>query len=89
MRFPPQHSLVECHWVDVVGQINSELSKCVPAKCVTVGRLIKIEKDYIVIASSIYEGEGEDPTIDGCALPLQLILKCRKVTSPKCIGKAQ
>ena len=81
MRFPPQHSLVECHWVDVVGVINSELSKCIPAKCVTVGRLIRVEKDFIVIASSIYEGEGDDPTIDGCALPHGLILRLRKITS--------
>jgi hypothetical protein len=73
MRLPKLNTLVEVTWWDIVGLINDRLSRLKPQRCVTTGRLLRVEAEYIVIATSIYEGEGEDPTIDGCAIPLGCI----------------
>ena len=56
-----------------MGEINGPMKKLKPQRCKTVGWLQRVEKDYIVIATSIYEGEGDDPTIDGCAIPIGCI----------------
>lgn len=70
MRLPKVGALVEVAWWDITGDINNRLSRFRPQRCITTGHLLRIEKDFIVIATSVYEGEGEDPTIDGCAIPL-------------------
>ncbi len=80
MRLPKMNSLVECVWHDIVGAINSKLQEITPQKCTTYGILIKVEKDHIVLASSIYEGEGrKNPTVDGTAIPLGCIESIRRV----------
>lgn len=79
MRLPARHSLILCHWRDIVGQINSPLSESKPQACKTVGWLARVEPDYIVIATSVYEGEGDNPTIDGCAIPLGCVTSVRKL----------
>ena len=50
-----------------------------PQRCKTVGWLARVEKDYIVIATSIYEGEGDNPTIDGCAIPLGCVESVKRL----------
>jgi hypothetical protein len=79
MRLPKLSTLIVCKWMDIVGQINSPLSESKPQRCKTVGWLARVEKDYIVIATSIYEGEGDNPTIDGCAIPLGCIESVKRV----------
>lgn len=79
MRLPKLYSLVVCRWWDIVGQINDPLRKLEPQPCRTVGWLARVEKNYIVIATSIYEGEGEDPTVDGCAIPLGCVESVKRV----------
>jgi hypothetical protein len=79
MRLPKLSTLIVCKWMDIVGQINSPLSESKPQRCKTVGWLARAEKDYIVIATSIYEGEGDNPTIDGCAIPLGCIESVKRV----------
>ena len=79
MRLPKLSTLIVCKWMDIVGQINSPLSESKPQRCKTVGWLARTEKDYIVIATSIYEGEGDNPTIDGCAIPLGCIESVKRV----------
>ncbi len=62
-----------------MGEINGPMKKLKPQRCKTVGWLQRVEKDYIVIATSIYEGEGDDPTIDGCAIPIGCIESVKKL----------
>jgi len=62
-----------------VGEINGPMKKLKPQRCKTVGWLQRVEKDYIVIATSIYEDEGDDPTIDGCAIPIGCIESVKKL----------
>lgn len=79
MRLPKEGTLLEVTWWDIVGQINDRLSRLRPQRCTTTGHLLRIEKDYIVIATSVYEGEGEDPTIDGCAIPLGCVESVKRL----------
>ncbi len=79
MRLPRLQSLCFVSWWDIVGQINEPMRKLTPQRCKTVGWLQRVEKDYIVIATSIYEGEGDDPTIDGCAIPIGCIESVKKL----------
>ena len=79
MRLPKLNALCHVVWHDIVGQINSPLSESKPQRCKTVGWLARVEKDYIVIATSIYEGEGDNPTIDGCAIPLGCIESVKRL----------
>lgn len=79
MRLPKLNALCEIWWVDIVGGINEPMRKIVPQRCKTVGWLQRVEKDYLVVASSIYEGEGDDPTIDGCAIPLGCIESVKRL----------
>ena len=81
MKLPKLGTLVEVTWWDCVGQINERLSGLAPQRCATVGRLLKAEAEYIVIATSIYEGEGADPTIDGCAIPLGCVEGIKRLKS--------
>ena len=79
MRLPKLYTLIECRWIDIVGQINEPLMSSKPQRCKTVGWLARVEKDYIVIATSSYEGEGENPTIDGCAIPLGCVESVKRL----------
>lgn len=85
MKLPPLNSLVVCHWSDVVGGINLHLSELKPEGCVTIGRLSRIEKDYIVLTSSIYEGNQSDPVVDGTAIPRGIVVKIStKISTVNC-----
>lgn len=79
MRLPKLDSLCHVTWWDICGYINDPLSKVKPVRCVTVGWLIRIEKNYIVIASSIYDGDESDKTIDATALPVGCIESVKRV----------
>ena len=63
MTLPKLNSIIECRWMDVVGDINGTLSTIKPQGCVTIGRLARIESDYIVITSSVYESDDDDPVL--------------------------
>lgn len=82
MRLPPKMSFILCIWTDITGGINLEQSKIRPVKCSTVGWLLEIKKDYILIASSIYEGDDEEKVIDGTAIPLGCINQIKRLKRP-------
>jgi len=72
VRFPKTGTLVEVHWLDAVGYIGTSQAEAIPSKCNTVGWLVSVKDDHIVIATSIYEdGTGGDYTV----LPLGMITK--------------
>ena len=79
MRLPKLDTLIQVTWWDIVGAINERSRRIEPQRCVTIGRLLRVEKDYILVASSIYEGEGEDPTVDGTAIPLGVCESIKRV----------
>lgn len=79
MRLPRLNSLCAVRWHDITGWINEPMRKAKPQPCKTVGWLVRAEKNYLVVATSVYEGEGDDPTIDGCAIPLGCIESVKKL----------
>ena len=78
MRIPKRGTLVKIFWADIVGGINQPERKIVPQNCTTVGWIQRVEPEYLVIASSVYEDDDEQ-TIDGCAIPLGCILKVTRL----------
>lgn len=56
-------------WMDCAGYVNVPLSLAKPLSCWSEGILVRQEKDYIVLASSQYLNEGNDPTGDYTAIP--------------------
>lgn len=72
VRIPKLGALICATWLDAVGYIGTSQSEAKPAKCNTVGWLVAVNDDHIVIATSIYDdGSGGDYTV----LPLGMITK--------------
>jgi len=59
---------VKVQWLDPAGYVQDELSKVKPFPCVTVGVLLKIHKQFIIVASSQYAEVEKDPTVDATAI---------------------
>lgn len=78
MRIPKPGTLVKIVWADIVGGINQPMRKIVPQNCKTVGWVQRVEEDYVVVASSIYQ-DDVDETIDGCAIPIGCILEIARL----------
>ena len=68
MKMPKVGALVRVEWVDIVGGINEPLSRVVPQSCWSIGVLIRLERDFIVLASSQFIDDGKDPTGDYTAI---------------------
>ena len=69
MRLPRLNSLCVVRWHDITCWINEPMRKAKPQPCKTVGWLVRVEKNYIVVATSVYEGEGDEV----CGYDLELI----------------
>ena len=68
MKIPKVGALVRVEWVDIVGGINEPLSRVVPQACWSIGVLIRVESDFIVLASSQFIDDGKDPAGDYTAI---------------------
>jgi len=59
---------VKVQWLDPAGYVQSELSKVKPCMCVTVGVLMRVHDQFIIVASSQYAEDDKDPTVDATAI---------------------
>ena len=66
-------------WMDCCGYVNAPLSAAVPLPCWSEGVLVKNTKQYVVLASSQYRNEGEDPTGDYIAIPKGTVAKIKRL----------
>ena len=55
-------------WLDPTGYIQARLKDCKPSKCLTQGVLVKIEKRFVVIASSQYADDPTEQIVDATAI---------------------
>ena len=62
------------HWLDAAGYMMEDLVKAKPCLCKTVGWVMKIEKDHIVLASSYYP-DDKDEHGDFCVLPKGMVTR--------------
>ena len=67
--------LVQCAWLDAAGYIGSDQAEAKPAACNTVGWLMSVNSDHIVLSSSIYEDGSGDWTV----LPVGMITHIKEV----------
>lgn len=67
-------------WLDAAGHMMEDLPNAKPSACLTVGWAKSLEKDYVVLASSLYkDSEHGDFTV----LPLGMIQKVTLVKEGK------
>ena len=78
-RFPKIGTRVHVEWQDICGYTNAALSTAEPAACWSEGLLVKNTRDHIVLASSQYQGEGDDPIGDYTAIPKGVVTKVSKL----------
>ena len=78
-RWPPTGTRVHCEWLDICAFVNSPKSTAEPAACWSEGILVKKTKSYIVLASSQYRGEGDDPVGDYTAIPIGVVTKVKRL----------
>ena len=62
-RLPKKGTLVQIEWIDATGYINVEGDIPKPANCSTVGWIHATKKDYVVLASSLYQDNVGDFTV--------------------------
>jgi len=63
MRLPKKGTLVQVEWIDATGYINVEGDTPKPSACSTVGWIHATKKDYVVLASSLYQDNVGDFTV--------------------------
>ena len=70
-KLPPIGSRVVCRWQDIVGYINEPMHRVKIADVWTEGKLVKANKEFLVIATSQYidDGPPEDTLGDYTAIP--------------------
>jgi len=78
-RWPKIGTRIHVEWLDITGHINAPLSEALPASCWTEGILVKNTIDYVVLASSQYRGEGDNPTGDYTCVVKGVVTKVRKI----------
>ena len=71
---------VRVEWIDIVGVVNDALSKAVPQACWSEGVLVRVEPEFLVLASSQFINDGDDPADDYTAIVLGCI---KSITSIK------
>ena len=59
---------MKVQWLDPAGYVQSELSKVKPCICITIGVLMRVHKQFIIVASSQYPEDEKDPTVDATAI---------------------
>ena len=64
-------------WIAIVGLVNDGLSKAVPAPCWSEGLRVRVEKDFIVLASSMYGDSPDDPVGDYTVIVIGCIKRIR------------
>ena len=69
---------VVVEWLDPAGYVQELLSKVKPCQCVSRGVLVRIEADYIVVASGQYPEDEGDPTVDATAITRGCITLIRR-----------
>jgi len=71
-KFPPTGSRVRVLWQDIVAFTNQPLKDAAVADVWTEGKLVKVEAEFLVIATSQYiDDEPVDQTLgDYVAIPL-------------------
>ena len=67
-RIPKIGTRVRVEWLDIVGGVNERLSRMTPQACWSEGVLVRVEPEFIVLASSQYLDDGRDPTGDYTAI---------------------
>ncbi len=78
-KLPKLGTRVHVEWIDICGYVNVPLSCAQTVQCWSEGLIIKNTKDHIVLASSQYRGEGDDPVGDYTAIPKGVIVKVKKI----------
>jgi hypothetical protein len=66
-------------WLDPAGYVQELLSKVKPCPCVSIGVLVRVEHDHIVVASGAYLEDDSDPTVDATAISRGCITLMRRV----------
>ena len=74
-RFPAVGSRCRVLWQDIVGYINRPMSEAKIADCWTEGKLVRVETDFLVIATSQYidDAPADETLGDYTAIPLGAI----------------
>ena len=75
VKLPKIGSLCRFTWLDAVGYIGVDADEPRPASCITVGWLKSVEKDYILVATSLYTDGSGDFTV----LPIGILTAVHKV----------
>ena len=80
MNLPKIGSRCRVVWDDIVGGISEPLSRIVPCACWTEGVIVRVEENFIVLATSQFIEDTKDPVGDYTAIPIGCIrtIKRRK-----------
>ena len=78
-RWPKLGTRVHVEWMDCAGYVNVPCSLAKTLPCWSEGILVRTETDYIVLASSQYRNEGNDPTGDYTAIPAVWIKNVKRL----------
>lgn len=78
MRIPETGTRCRVLWEDIVGGISEPLSRIVPCACWTEGVVVRVEKNFIVLATSQFIEESKDPIGDYTAIPIGCITAVKK-----------
>ena len=70
MRIPETGTRCRVLWEDIVGGISEPLSRIVPCPCWTEGVVVRVEKNFIVLATSQFIEESKDPIGDYTVIPI-------------------
>ena len=62
LRIPETGTRCRVLWDDYVGGISEPLSRIVPCACWTEGVVVRVEKNFIVLATSQFIEESKDPS---------------------------
>ena len=75
MRWPKLQTRVHVEWLDPAAYIGDSVENAKPAACWTEGILVKNEKDYVVLATSLYKDGYGDFTVlvKGCCVKVRKI----------------
>ena len=82
-RLPTVGTLAGFHWDDICAYTNANASEANVARCVTIGILHEVKRDYIVVCTSLFEGETKGPNAYGdfVAIPRGVLRKVEPLKS--------
>ena len=75
-------ALYVVQWLDAAGYLMEDLKAAKPCVCITVGWVKKVEKDHIVLATSVYPDDAEGHG-DFCVLPKGMITQYQQLQQPR------